>query len=316
MGLAFSWTGTPIVSYIINKVCKKNEGAILAGVLSGSALGAVIFTQIVTPFIGDNSNPFGYRNVYFIMAGIFVVMFFLLLFFFKEPRKDEDLYVKKGKKARGKNWIGIEYGQALKKPYFYCVCVFLSGVVLSGMSDLYCAHMSDRGINVDTVALVTSISAIVILIFKLVIGIIYDHAGLRVTIIITSLSAILAALCLLFVGNTSIGILFAVLFIVFRPMAMPMELFIVPFYAKDLFGEKSFQKAVGVFSSITQVGIAVASPICNAFYDLFGSYDIALLLCVGFMLLTFIALQFIINAAHRMRKQIENEASLTQENPI
>ena len=194
LGLAFSWTGTPIVSYIINKVCKKNEGAILAGVLSGSALGAIIFTQIVTPFISDNSDPFGYRNAYYIMAGISVVMFFLLLFLFKAPRKGEELNVKKGKETRGKKWIGIEYAQAYKKPYFYgvCVCVFMSGVFLSGLSGLSAAHMSDRGINVDTIALVASISAIAVLVFKFVAGIIYDHAGLRVTITITSLSAILS----------------------------------------------------------------------------------------------------------------------------
>ncbi len=80
--------------------------------------------------------------------------------------------------------------------------------------------------------------------------------------------------------------------------------------------EKSFQKVLGVFMAINQVGFALAAPIFNAFYDLFGSYDGALLLCAGLMMLVFITLQFIINTAHRVRKQVENGELLAQESII
>ena len=78
----------------------------------------------------------------------------------------------------------------------------------------------------------------------------------------------------------------------------------LPIYASDLFGKKSYPKILGIFVSVNTAGYAVGAPLMNLCYDIFGSYTPALYLVGGIMIAMLVLLQFVISMAHREQKKI------------
>ena len=310
LGVGLSWTSTTIVGYIVNKACKENRGTIMGFVLAANGIGGALASLIVSPLINQEGNPFGYRNAYFLMAGVFVVMFFLLLIFYKEPSAPEGETGVPKKKARGTGWIGIEYSQALKKTYFYsaCLCIFLTGVVLQGVTSISAAHMTDVGLDAEYVAVVTSVLSIALALFKFLNGFMYDRLGLRITITIDCLAALGVMTCLYFITDSVFGMVLAMVYAVLAGIALPLETVMLPIYANDLFGDKSFNKVLGIFVSVNQVGYALGAPLLNLLYDWLRSYNVALILCACLVLFIVITLQFVITSAQKVKKQVVQSA--------
>ena len=82
----------------------------------------------------------------------------------------------------------------------------------------------------------------------------------------------------------------------------------LPIYAADLFGRKSYAKILGIFVSVNTAGYAVGSPLMNLSYDIFGSYKPALILVASLMVVVFIILQFVVSAGNKEFNRIKNEA--------
>ncbi len=309
LGVGLSWTSTTLVGYIVAKAYKKNRGKIMGFVLAANGIGSAITTQVVSPIINEIGNPFGYRNAYYLMALVFAVMFFILLIFYKEPvSKEEDVDEEPKKKARGNSWVGIDYDKATKKFYFYsaCICIFFTGIVVQGATGIAEAHMSDVGISVEDIALIASISSLCLAAFKFFNGMIYDKAGLRFSITMDCIAAVVAIFCLYTMTNSSFGVVLGFMYAFFKGMALPLQTVMIPIYAGDLFGEKSYNKILGVFVALNQIGHALGSPIFNFIYDMTGSYKSGLLLCVLIICAVLLTQQFVINAAKKERRLVEN----------
>lgn len=307
LGVGLSWTGTAIVGFVVNKAVKKNRGTIMGFILAANGIGGAITTWIITPFLSDPNNPFGYRIAYFVMAGILVLVFTILAIFYREPKINEGQTTdKKKNNARGEGWVGIEYNKAVKKAYFYgaCVCIFFTGMVLQGVTSIYAAHMSDVGIEQSFISIVATISSVALSFSKFLNGFMYDRIGLRVTITIDCISAIGVMCVLFFLTNSPLGFVLAVVYALLAAVALPLETVMLPIYASDLFGDKSFNKILGIFLSINQIGYALGAPLLNLCFDLTGSYKIALILCALVMLAVVVLLQIIISSAHKMKKQV------------
>ena len=78
----------------------------------------------------------------------------------------------------------------------------------------------------------------------------------------------------------------------------------LPIYANDLFGDKSYAKILGIFSALNQLGYALGSFVVNSLFDAFNTYKVALVVCGIIMILIVIALQFIITSANKVKKQV------------
>ncbi|MBQ6894325.1 MAG: hypothetical protein IJN40_02390 [Clostridia bacterium] len=82
----------------------------------------------------------------------------------------------------------------------------------------------------------------------------------------------------------------------------------IPIYAGDLFGQKSFNKILGIFVSVNTADYAVGTPMINLVFDKFGTYNPGFILCAVLMIGIIIAMQFIISRAHFYQKKAqENE---------
>lgn len=309
LGLGLSWTTTTMVGCVVTKWSKENKGTIMGAILAANGLGGALAAQIVTPIIFDESNPFGYRNAYLLVALILACVGVLIVSLFRENPKNHDgskTEIPK-KKARGQSWVGIEFSQAVKKRFFYgaLICIFGTGFIVHGVTGVSGAHMKDVGLDAGYIATMMSLHSIALTVFKFATGVIYDKFGLRVTVLTCCTAAIVTMLSLALTMPTLPGKIFAAVYSVIGSLALPLETIMLPIYAGDLFGEKSFNKIMGIFVSVNTAGYALSSIFINAIYDIYGSYNPGFIICAIAMVLVIIGLQFVINASHRLRKEVE-----------
>ncbi|MBR5156912.1 MAG: MFS transporter [Clostridia bacterium] len=309
-GIAFSWSGTAMVGGIINRWCKENTGTIMGAVLATNGIGGALAAQIVTPIIYQEGTVFGYRDAYRLVALILLVVGILVAIFFKEKPREEidDSPSPTKKKARGRSWVGIDYNVAKKRGFFYgaAVCIFLTGMCLQGVGSVASAHLLDKGISTALVATVASVSSLLLTCSKFLTGFLYDKLGLRKTISICCVASVLTMLSLAFMEDSSLGTALAFIYAVVHAVALPLETVMLPLYAKDLFGEKSYNKVMGMFVSINTAGYAVGGPLINLGFDIFGTYVPMFYLTGGIMFAVLIGLQFVISAAHKEQRLIVN----------
>ncbi|MBO5744044.1 MAG: MFS transporter [Clostridia bacterium] len=307
LGLGLSWTTTTMVGAIVNRWCSESKGTIMGAVLAANGIGGAIAIQVVTPII--ESGAFGYRTSYRLVALILAVVCAIIMVFFKNnPKKESEVKVQAPKKkSRGRDWSGIEYSRAVKMPYFYCclICIFLTGLTLQSVSGVSAAHMKDAGLDPDFVGKVLSIHSLVLAGFKFLTGFMYDKFGLRTTVNVCSITAVIVMILLSMITDSLIGKIFALVYGIFSSLALPLETIMHPIYAADLFGQKSFNKILGIFVSVNTAGYAVGAPMINLIFDWCGSYNPGFILCAVLMVCIIISMQFIISKAHAYQKLAE-----------
>ena len=306
MGVGFSFGSTTIVSYVINHWFAEKKGTVMGAVLAANGLGGALASQILSPIINAHAN--GFRDAYRLLALLFFVVGIVLILFFKNKPK-EPITPTGNAKRRGRDWVGIPFAQAVRSWYFYgiAVCIFLTGVILQGVFGTMAAHLRDVGFSADFVTTVLSIQSLSMTVFKFLTGVMYDRFGLRTTATVCSVTAVVTGLMFALAAPGPVGTVMAIVFGIFSSLAMPLETIVVPLYASDLFGQKSFDHILGILISVNTAGYALASPILNLSYDLCGSYTPALLVSCTIMAGVVILLQFVIHSAHVRQREIETE---------
>lgn len=306
LGMGLSWTTTTMVGCVVGRWCKENKGTIMGAILCANGLGGALAAQIVSPIIYEEGNPFGYRNSYFLVAAILLVVGVIVVSFFKEAPalQTEEKHAKK--KARGQSWVGMDFALAVRKPYFYMalVCIFFTGLMLQGITGVSAAHMKDVGLDASFVATIVSIHALSLAAFKFLSGFMYDRFGLRITMTISDVAAVLIMIILATLNGSDSGKIMALMYAVLSSIALPLETVMLPIFANDLFGDKAYEKVMGLFVSVNTAGFAVGAPLMNWSFDRFGTYRPIFLVCAGIMIIVLIAFQFILNASQKVKKEI------------
>ncbi len=306
LGMGLAWTTTTMVGSVINKWCRAHKGTIMGAALAANGIGGALATQIVSPII--YRDTFGYRNAYRLVVVILAVTFIVVMLLFREnPPEDSALRKASGKeKKRGSTWSGISFDEARRMPFFYilAVCIFMTGLVIQSVSTVAAAHMRDVGLDPAYVTTVVSVHALALAAFKFLTGFMYDHMGLRFTASVCSGAAVVCMLLLASLSNTDTGRTVAMVYGILSSLALPLETIMLPLFAGDLFGQKSYNKILGIVVSVNTAGYAVGAPLINGGFDLLGSYRPMFFLCAGLMVGVLILLQFTLNAAYREKKRI------------
>ncbi len=311
LGVGLAWTSTTMMSTVINVWFKdsKNKGMITGAVLAANGLGGAVSAQILSPIIFEEGNPFGYRNSYRVVAAILAVMLILIILFFRErPKGSEKTEIsgKKARKARGGGWVGMDFSEVKKKKYFYfaLICMTFTGMSLQGISGISTPHMYDIGLSKPFVATLTTVSSLCLMGCKFFTGFMYDKKGMKITMNIAIASSFLSLLGLILLSNSLFGKVIAVVRIVFASIALPLETVMLPLFASELFGNKSFAKNVGMFSAASTAGFALGAPFANLCFDLFGDYNVAFIVFAVLMLFVAVTMQIVLGCAHRDRDKI------------
>lgn len=319
LGIGFSWTGTTMMGCVINKWCKENRGTIMGAVLAANGVGGAIAVSWLGTVI--EKGGVHYKNAYFIAgAAALVAGIFILIFMREQPKNyNKELPTLHKKKGRGRAWVGIDFAKAKTMKLFYlaAICIFLTGFCLQGVSGIAKAHMKDVGLDPQYIIFVMGFHSIALAGFKFLTGVIYDRFGLRITTSICSLAGAVVMFLLAIISNSPAGMVIAVIYSVFSSLALPLETIMLPIYASDLFGERSYEKILGIFVSINVTGYAVGGPVVNMFHDipaLGGSYRPILFVCCGIMVLVTVLMQFVTAKMDKIKKVIieEHEKALAE----
>ncbi len=313
LGIGLSWTSTTMMSAVVKKVCKSNQGTATGAILAANGIGGAVAAQIASPLIFMEGNPFGYRIAYNVVSIVLASVLVLVLIFYKDPPKDStDAPIKSKKKIRGAGWSGMEFSTAVKKPYFYValLSMFLTGMVLQGLGGIATPHMYDIGIDPAFVSIVVSVSGILLTTGKFLTGFFYDRFGIKITTNLALICAFCAMLSLVFLTNTTVGRILAFVRVFVNAFAMPLETVMLPLFAVEFFGNKAFDKVIGIFSSASTAGFAVGAPFANMCFDLFGDYRIAFLVFAILMVIVTIALHYVLIHSSRDRKEIEQQSNV------
>ena len=310
IGLAFSTTS--MVGVLVNRWCKKNKATVMGVVLAASGVGGATAAPIVSHIINNSGYKTSYTTVAIILSVVGILAVILLR---SKPKGSSDEEVPTHKKhSRGKEWTGISLSEALRKPYFYIVilCIFFTGLLFQGTNTVWQPHLADIGISSEYVSIVLSISNIALAAFKIIVGILYDKFGLRPVATLCIVNGVAVMIALAIVDNSPMGMALAMFYGIFASLTSPLETVILPIYAKDLFGEKSFNHMLGICVSANTAGSALAGPFFNLIYDGFNlsNYQIPLTISAIGMAVVALLIQYVISKAHAIQREIaEGEIS-------
>lgn len=299
LGAGLSFVGSTMASYVVKRRCTKYVGTIQGLVMAANGMGGALAIQFVSPII--ESAPFGFRKAYWGVVAIIGAAALLVLILFREDKSSPHSHSKK--KVRGQGWEGMSFEAAKKRPYYWvlCVCMFMTGFVLSGINGVSTAHMRDVGIDPDFVKNILSVHALILMFFKFSTGALYDWKGLRFALLVSQIAAVVVLIALALCSPTPFGVVMAVIYAIFSSAALPLQTIGVTLVAGDIFGNKDFGKILGIMSALNYAGFALGSPIINLIFDTTGSYVSAIWGSAAVMVLVTIAFQFIITAAHKDR---------------
>jgi len=307
-GCAVSFVGTTMIGSVINKWCKENTGTITGLAMASTGLGSAVASQVLTPIIEKSVN--GYKTAYRISAILLALLLVVVILFYKEKAKTpRDVVPNKKKTFRGRAWEGLPYADTAKKPYFYAalVCIFLTGFCVQGFVSVTALHMKDVGMPLYVLKWAPTMHSIIFIFCKFGAGFMYDKAGLRKTSSVCTIASVITLLMMAMYTNSTLGIVLAFASQVVSSFAIPLETVMLPIYAGDLFGQKAFDKIMGIFVACNVSGYAVGVPAMNFWYRFFGSYKGILIINAFIMLSVFFALQFIITAAHKEKNKLEEK---------
>ena len=304
LGLGLSWTTTTMVGTVVNMWCKEKKGTIMGIVLSANGLGAALAVQVLTPIIYNTNSQFGFRTAYRVVVAILLIVGIIVVSIIKDKPKGFEGKIETSKKAeKTGDWEGITYKTASHKLYFYLslFCVFITGMTLQGIVGVFTPLMQDAGIPNSYVATVQSIHSLTLTVAKFAIGFLFDRVGLRKTANTCFIMAITTIAMFPLVSSSKTGLILAMVAGAASSFALPLETIMLPLYALDLFGNKSYAKFLGIFVSVNTAGYAIGAPFFNIFYDVYGNYNIAIYVAIVFMLIAFVTMQYVIKTAHKLR---------------
>ncbi len=304
LGIGFSWTSTSMVGSIIRRRAAKNVGTVMGIVLAANGFGGTIATNILTPII--SSSVFGYKKAYILIACLVGAVFLLFLFLYADNNKSA-LHKDNKTTKKTADFEGIGIKDALKKPYFYMICcfIFLSCLILQGLAASYAAVLEDTGLSKGMVTTIISIYTFTLAFSKILSGTLYDKFGLKTAVIVSLVCGILNISALLTIGDTLLGKIIAVISALLFALSLPLETVMLPIYAGEFFGLKSYNDVLGIFVSISYLGMSIGAPAMNIFYDIFGNYTLSLVsLLIILVIISFIFL-IAMKLSYKHKEQLE-----------
>jgi len=306
LGIGLSWCGVTMASTVVNRTYTENKGKIMGAVLSANGIGGALAAQIISPIIFAEGKPFGYRTSYIMVACVLFVVMMTILLLYKENPKTLNQEVVKKKKKRGAGWIGMDYAEVVKKPYYYIAifCIFITGVALTGISEIATPHMYDMGLSKPYVAILGSISSIMLTVSKFSTGVVFDKFGTKTSMNICYSCLVVSLIGLVLIANTTFGRGVALTRSFIASFALPLETVMLPFFATELFGDKPFEKVLGMFMAAKYTGAALGSPFGNLLHDFLGNYNLAFVILSIMTVFVIVTMQFVLSSANKERQII------------
>lgn len=293
IGLMLMVSTTMVAVTMINNWFEKKHGTIMGIVVASMGLSNIIVNAVIPTFVENN----GFRAGYYLMAvfyGVAVLGGALLL-----RDKPEDLgttaYGKGDSIIKERNATmvtneseesvpaGMTFSEALHSPVFYFASIaFVSFVMVSTFTQQLQVFLVSSGIDIVQVGAMMSMASVAMILSKIIMGTVSDKIGSTTTYV--GLAIIFTGSFIIFFLTSSPAILFIALLMYYVCSGTPNVMH--QLIALDLFGRKDFTAIWGVLSVAANIGLAIGNPILGLLYDLTGTYQLTILVCIALMIVS------------------------------
>ena len=178
---------------------------------------------------------------------------------------------------------GVTLRDALRSPTFY---MLLSFVILIGFTTTLLNHtvvprLSDLGFDPAYAARVNALYLGVLCFGKVLLGVINDRIGGKKTNLL-AMGAVLLGLIGLYLSQHPA---MHIAVVIGSGLGCAMGSVSYPMLTEYACGRKDYAAVYGVINAMNVLGGAVCPTLTNAIYDSTGSYDMALIIAAGLLLL-------------------------------
>lgn len=314
IGLAFPFCSILPAQMLLVNWFNKSRGLAMSIAMGGIGVGGFIFSPIIANLIQN----IGWRNTYFVMGALILVIGLPVIFFImkKNPAdiglkpygenggEQSAAEAKDGASKPSRNTdVYIPSDQVSKQSFFYVYLIgaFALGLITSGPLQQVNPYVSDmHGLTLG--ATIMSLFSLLGIFAKLLLGQLSDKIGIIPAGNLGYLSVIAAFVLLLF-GQYKTALFVMTAFLAFGNAVSSVSL---PLFATHTFGMSNSGRMLGLSNSIFQTGMALGGVMVGAVYDVVGSYRLAWVGLIGVSLLSAFCITYASNASRK--KFAETEA--------
>lgn len=311
IGLGLNGSSIMAISLIVKNWFIEKRGLATSIALAGSGVGGMIFSPLVNSFISN----LGWRSAYRILA-VLIAIIILPIILIIVQKKPED----RGLKPLGfgeehlssnkeKEGINIPVKSLRKKPVFivYCLSTVLTGFAVGGVLIQANSYLVTIWDNPTLAANVVAIFLAIAVPGKIILGALYDKKGSVAGVVFGCVTFFLSSFALIFAHQWIFLILFTVLygFGTCNGTVTPSVL------TSKLFGSTYYGEIFGTVNIFSQLGVAIATPILGAIFDVTRSYQYAWVLCTVLGVLSLIGYLYCIATTRKMEQTTVKTATVT-----
>ena len=200
-------------------------------------------------------------------------------------------------KANKKKEYGTPLKELMKQKRFYgaVIPIFISGFILTGISEVASPLYHDVGFTAEYITLLGTVASLSLTASKMTLGVLSDKFGTKRSMYVCFTAALLSMFALSIIDGSTFGKVLAMLKSCIGQLATPLETIMLPLLAMAMFDKRDFAKMLGILNAASRAGIALAGPLFNLCFDKLGSYNLAiyvsLVLIVGAFILMAISLK-------------------------
>ena len=267
--------GAAGVSILINEnVPASSRGTVMGIVMSGSGLGGVV----LTPVMSRINETVGWRASYRLTAVLVLLLVPMILAFVRNRQsasgeEDDDA-------GQGAGAILREKGIPLM--LFCAVMLMMIGIVTTGFNSSIHPYARDIGMTETRAAFMVSLASASLMAGKILMGTFCGRFGAR-----TGFAAVGAMLMLsqLLAFSAYQAALLTVPAMVLFGFGNSLPTVVGPLFVGDLYGKERYSKIAGVFFAFVFLGNAIGPYTAGFTFDMSGHYKLFVLICAGLGLL-------------------------------
>jgi len=267
--------GTAITTaMIVSNWFAKHQGAIISVCAAVGGFGSIIFSPILTNWIG----VYGWQTAYrFSAIACAIVAVIVAIVVRSNPAEVgarpvwSDDNAKVGGADAAVEVPGLTLKEAMKTSnlWFITLLVFFLGASVFPVLSVLAPHIMDNGFSLSVVGLSFSILFIVNTIFQVPYGAACDKFGSK-SVLVVNILFFIACLWLLALPHLSLTLVYVGAGL--TGLSLVLIQVPLPLIIADVFGRKDYGGIMGFVMSAMVIGIALGTPITNFAFDILKSY--------------------------------------------
>ena len=264
LGIVGNGTAQLAYSRAVTTWFRERRGAAFAVLMTGSAMGAMIWPPIAQALIG----AFGWRNTTVVLGAIVLLVGWPLAMRVKER---QGATAESERDRSGPAVSGVTAAEALRSRIFWIVAavLFCGSISQNGAITHISALLTDRGISSSGAALAASAIGGAALIGRWITGWLLDRFFAPRVATALLLIAALGALILAVANSTPMGVLGASLI----GIGMGGEADVTPWLLAKYFGLRSFATLYALTWTVYAIAGAIGPVVMGKAFDATGSYE-------------------------------------------